>query len=346
MPELRPPPRLRSPNRQTVLDATPIDGLLDSDHQARVVWDFSRGRDITPPTDPLRARHGRPGRAALDPRLAIALWRYATLEGVGSARQRATPCTRHNAFRWRRGGVTVNHHTRADFRVESRQFLDRLLTHSVALLRDQGRIDRNRVAWDGTRVRAGAGAASVRRQPTRDECLIDADDQIARLKAELDDDPSASSRRQAAARERAARERAERVRALEAVTGCGVTVYAPVPQPKDASRDRHPRLPGDRPVIAAWRERMGTAGATAIYTDRAATVEGGNAQARSRVTSASSRSMRRYMSPSRASLKPVASGRVAVNMGGGKRHICWWTCGSGGERSLPERLPLAGFAAV
>ena len=69
---------------------------------------------------------------------------------------------------------------------------------------------------------------------------------------------------------------------LEAVTGCGVTVYAPVPRPKDASRDRHQRLPADGPVIGAWRERMGTADAKAVYKDRAATAECVNAQARNR----------------------------------------------------------------
>ena len=207
------PPRLRSPNRTGVLDATPIDGLLDDDHQARVVWAFCRPLDVTRLTDPLRAREGRPGRPALDPRLAIALWRYATLEGVGSARQLATLCSHHNAFRWLCGGVSVNHHTLADARVEHLDVLDRLLTHSVAVLREQGLVDLNRIAQDGTRVRASAGAASFRRKPTLDECLTEARDQVARLKAELDDDPAAGSRRQAAARERAARERVERVQA-------------------------------------------------------------------------------------------------------------------------------------
>ncbi len=380
--ESRPPPRLRSPDRTAVLDATPLDGLLDCDHQARVVWDFCRQLDVTPLTDPLRAREGRPGRPALDPRLAIALWLYATLEGVGSARAVATLCTEHHAFRWLCGGVSVNHHTLADVRVEHLPFLDALLTHSVAVLREQGLVDLNRVAQDGTRVRASAGAASFRRKPTLDECLIEAEDQVARLKAEMDDDPSAGSRRQAAARERAARERIERIERalarlpelaakkkaddrekarcsttdaeatvmtmadggfrpaynvqfaadtasqvivgvdvlttgsdqgqmtpmveqirtrhgrcpaeyladggfaqhadLEAVSGRGVTVYAPVPRPTDASRDRHQRLPTDSVVIGGWRERMGTAAAKGVDKERAATVECVNAQARNR----------------------------------------------------------------
>jgi hypothetical protein len=148
----------------------------------------------------------------LDPRLGVALWLYATLEGVGSARALDYLCTHHNAFRWLCGGVSVNYHTLSDFRVGHLEFLDGLLTHSVAVLREQDLVDLNRVALDGLRVRASAGAASFRRRPTLEECLQEAQDQVARLKEEMDDDPSGPSRRHAAARARAAQEREERVR--------------------------------------------------------------------------------------------------------------------------------------
>ena len=86
----------------------------------------------------------------------------------------------------------------------------------MAVLREQDLVDLNRVAHDGMRVRASAGAASFHRRATLEECLAEAEDQVARLKEEMDDDPSAPSRRHAAARERAARERAERLQqALE-----------------------------------------------------------------------------------------------------------------------------------
>src|SRR4051812_16986225 len=105
------PPRLRSPDRQQVLSAVRIDGLLGTDHQARTVWDFCRGLDVSALSDRIRSREGGPGRAALDPRLGVALWLYATLEGVGSARALGALCTHHNAFRWLCGGVSVNYHT-------------------------------------------------------------------------------------------------------------------------------------------------------------------------------------------------------------------------------------------
>jgi transposase len=207
---------LRQPDRQQVIPALALDDLLDTDHQARLVWDFCRGLDLDALAESIRSRQGGPGRAAIDPRLCVALWLYATLEGVGSARALAWLCGHHHAFRWLCGGVSVNHHTLSDFRVDHVELLDRLLTHSVAVLREQGLVDLNRVAHDGMRVRASAGAASFHRRPTLEECLREAEDQVARLREELDDDPAAPSRRHAAARERAARERAERLRqALE-----------------------------------------------------------------------------------------------------------------------------------
>ena len=44
------------------------------------------GLDLADFYDRIGSREGGPGRAAIDPRLCIALWLYATLEGVGSAR--------------------------------------------------------------------------------------------------------------------------------------------------------------------------------------------------------------------------------------------------------------------
>lgn len=209
----RPPPRLREADRQQPVHAISLDGLIGPDHQARLVWDFCQGLDLSPLLDAVGSRVGGPGHPAIDPRIQVALWLYATLEGVGSARALARLCVEHAAFRWVAGGVSVNHHTLADFRVGHLGFLDGLLTHSVAVLREQDLVDLNRVAHDGMRVRACAGAASFHRRRTLEEHLEEAREQVARLKEEMDDDPSAPSRRHAAARERAARERRERLEA-------------------------------------------------------------------------------------------------------------------------------------
>src|SRR3954467_15767328 len=82
----RPAPRLRTADRQRVIPAMPLEDLLDDDHQARLVWAYCERLDLTCLHDPIRSRQAGPGHPALDPRLAVALWLYATLEGVGSAR--------------------------------------------------------------------------------------------------------------------------------------------------------------------------------------------------------------------------------------------------------------------
>src|SRR5271166_4864333 len=74
---------------------------------------------------------------------------------------------------------------------------------------------------------------------------------------------------------------------IETLAGNGVAVFAPVPKPRDASRDRHPSFAcsvapqdGDGPAVAAWRQRMAGDEAKEIYKQRAATAECANAQAR------------------------------------------------------------------
>ena len=378
-------PRLRTANRQQVVfRAAPLDALIPHDHPARVVWDYVQGLDLSGLYDRIRSVERGPGRDAIYPKILMTLWLYATIEGVGSARELDGLCREHAAFQWIAGDVSTNYHTLADFRTGHVELLDGLLTRGVAALVAEDLVDLNRVAQDGMRVRASAGAASFRRRPTLEEALAQAEAQVEALRAEVEEDPAASDRREKGARQRAARERAARIKAalgrlpeLEArkkageegkarcsttdptatvmkmadggfrpaynfqfctatdsqvIVGVGVettgsdagqmvpmveqvkerydtvpgavlvdggfaqhdqieavgapalgcTVYAPVPKPKDPQVDRHAPKPGDGAAVAAWRERMGTEGAKAIYKERAATAECVNAQARGR----------------------------------------------------------------
>jgi hypothetical protein len=80
----------------------------------------------------------------------------------------------------------------------------------------QGLVEIRRVAQDGMRVRAAAGASSFRTRATLARLTRIANEQVETLTREVDSDPAASKTREQAARERAARERAERIeRALE-----------------------------------------------------------------------------------------------------------------------------------
>ncbi len=216
-PEVNAEPRLQRPNRaQVELRPVDLEGLLPADHRARVVWEFVEGLDLAPLYAEIKAVEGHAGRPPIDPAILMALWLYATVEGVGSARAVARLCEEHDAYRWLCGGVSVNYHTLADFRVQHVEYLDRALTTSVATLMAQGLVTLTRVAQDGVRVRANAGAASFRRRPRLEACLDEAEAQVEALRRELDDDPGATTRRQAAAQQRAAVERQQRVaKALE-----------------------------------------------------------------------------------------------------------------------------------
>jgi transposase len=206
-------PRIQRPNREQVeLRAVDLEGLLAPDHRARLVWAFVEGLDLAPLYARIRALEGGAGRPPIDPAILTALWLYATLEGVGSARALDRLCAEHDAYRWLCGGVSVNYHTLADFRVAHGELFDRLLTESVAALMSEGLVTLNRVAQDGLRVRASAGGRSFRQRDALEQALAEAEVQVRTLRRELDDDPAATSRRVAAARERAARERLDRAR--------------------------------------------------------------------------------------------------------------------------------------
>jgi transposase len=149
--------------RQIEMRAVDLESLLPAEHRARAVWAFVEGLDLGPLYDGIKALEGVAGHPAIDPRILMALWLYATLEGVGSARALDRLCEEHNAYRWIRGGVGVNHHTLSDFRVAHVEFLDRLLTESVAALLASGTVRMNPAlggTQDGVRVRAHAGASS------------------------------------------------------------------------------------------------------------------------------------------------------------------------------------------
>ncbi|MGH8511311.1 MAG: IS1182 family transposase [Gammaproteobacteria bacterium] len=209
--------RVLMPNRaQIELRASDLESLLPEGHRARIVWAYVEQADLSPMYAGIRAVEGGSGRTSIAPEILFALWLYATLDGVGSARAIARLTQEHDAYRWICGGVQVNHHTLSDFRIDQGEALDGLLTDSLAALLSVGAVKLKRVAQDGMRVRASAGAASFRRKPSLEKCLEEARCQVATLKQQIDGDPGALTRRQQAGRERVVRERQERIeKALE-----------------------------------------------------------------------------------------------------------------------------------
>jgi len=374
-------PRLRRADRAQVrMLACSLDELLPPDHAARTVWAVVQKLDTSGFEAPLLARGSDPGRAATDPKILIALWLYAATEGVGSGRELARLCEEHTAYQWILGGVSINYHTLNDFRVGHGAALDKLFTTLLTTLMHRGVVPVRRLAQDGTRVRASAGAASFHRRQTLERDLAKAREHVEALKRQQEAEVSA---REQAAQERAAREHQERIEAAlralpqieaafekrsprrkaeaqergtvprasttdpearpmrmpdggyrpaynvqlvadtesRAIVGVkvgnngsdmgqapplldqvvertggkveevlldggflhlatidelaekGVTVYAPVMESKNAQGGPHTARPGDSEAVAAWRTRMATPEAKAIYKERGSTIE-------------------------------------------------------------------------
>ena len=205
-------PHVQAPNRaQIELRASDLESLLGEDHRARLVWGYVERQNLSSLLDAIKARGAAPGRRAIDPRILFALWLYATLDGVGSGREVARLTREHDAYRWICGGVAVNYHALNDFRCGNDALMDELLSDNVAALAAVGAITLERVAQDGMRVRADAGAASFRRQARLEEHQAEARELVQTLKTQAQADPRSSNRRAQAAKLRAAQDREQRI---------------------------------------------------------------------------------------------------------------------------------------
>ena len=382
--------RLRKVNRQDVVPVPArLEDLLPHNHLARLIWDVVGCLDLSAFYALIKVVEGEPGAPAIDPKILITLWLYAISQGVSSAREIDDLRVNHLAYIWICGGVSLNYHTISDFRVDYEDELDALMTQVIEQLDQAGLVKLDTQTQDGMRVRASAGAASFRREPTLEKAL----EEVRVLKAQVehlgDDESDKRTARQKAAQERAAGERVERLEAaldempaaraakkaadrdkarvsstdpearvmkhvlsevegmpdggyrpaynwqfglelsnfvitgvdvvntgsdkaqmepmvkqvvrrtrqlpknwlidggfvkltaIEAVDELGITVFGPVPEPKDETRDRYAPLPTDSDIIAEWRRRMGTEEGKATYKQRSL-AELPNAHARSR----------------------------------------------------------------
>jgi transposase len=224
--------------RQAGFELVDLESLVVDDHPVRAVWSFVEGLDLQSFYDRIKARGETPGRPATDPRILLALWLYATADGIGSARALARLCEHHTIYRWICGGVGVNHTMLSEFRLDSGEFLDRLLTSSLAALMKEGLITLDEVITDGTKVRAAASRSSMRRKQTLVELEEKARIRVAELKQELEADSAAGERRLSKRRLSAAEDRARRVAAALA--------KHPAATPKD-EKDQNE---GDDPPLA------------------------------------------------------------------------------------------------
>src|ERR1700751_983573 len=162
--------RVIGPDRaQLRWDVVDLDSQLPDDHRARLVWAFVEGLGLSEVYDRIQGRAAVAGRPGTDPRVVLAVWLYATLEGIGPARAIDRLCQQHAAYRWLCGGAPIDHDLLAEFRRENAAILDRLLSQSLTGLIAEKLVRLEELMIDGTNepapakagVRAHAGRGSM-----------------------------------------------------------------------------------------------------------------------------------------------------------------------------------------
>jgi len=186
-----------------------LDDAVPLDHPVRGIDAVIEKLDLEPFYLLVRSHHGGSGTWATDPKLKLKLWVYATSEGVASPRELAELCLHHDAYRWLCGGVAIKYRCLSKFRMRSGRLFNDLVTKVLALLMQHDLVDLHRIAQDGTRIRASAGAASFRRGATLDELMSVARTHLEEVTRE-GYDPALGARHQAA-RKRAAEDRVTRL---------------------------------------------------------------------------------------------------------------------------------------
>jgi len=257
-----------------------LDSQLPDDHRARLVWAFVQGLELGEFYDRIKARDEVAGRPATDPQVVLAVWLYATMEGIGSARAIDRLCQQHAAYRWLCGGAPINHDLLAAFRRENAVALDRLLTQSLTGLIAEKLISLEELTIDGTKVRARAGRGSMSKRKRLERIEKAVAERVAELKDELDKDPAEPERRRKRRALQAAEERARRVerahqklaelvqeQAVRARTHA--TEEAEKGEPKVSVSDpevRSMRL-ADGAVAPAWNVQVATANGFIVAID-------------------------------------------------------------------------------
>lgn len=144
--------------------------MLAPDHLARAIFLIVGTLNLSGFTRNAKAVEGQPGRPFLSPQMMLALWLYALSQGIGSAREIERLCATDQAFGWLTRGLSVSHDALSAFLIGHRQVLDQLLADVLATLLHQGLLSLERVAQDGTRIRASASAPSFRRLASLQDC--------------------------------------------------------------------------------------------------------------------------------------------------------------------------------
>lgn len=202
--------RTREPRRSQGWLFVQMPGAgLEEGHPARLLAAAVERLDVTAFVEGARAVEGHAGRPCTSPRLLLTLWLYGLSQGVGSASELARRCRTDEAYRWLAGGVDVSHDALSAFLVGHRPALQGLFTQVLGLLLAHGLVDLQRLALDGTRIRASACAPSFRSREALEACRQQAALHLEAVLAQAD--AGEEGVRQRAAQVAAARAYARRV---------------------------------------------------------------------------------------------------------------------------------------
>jgi transposase len=184
-----------------------LDAMVEPEHPARAIWAFVGRLNLSSLYEQIKSHVGEAGSSAHDPKVQIALWLYGYSQGISSSREITRLCRERITWRWLCGDQPINHHTLSDFRVDYRDELDAIFTHSLAVLRAEGLISLERVTQDGTQIKAAAGVDTFKGAERIQAYLQAAKEQVAKP-ADL---ATEGMERQHKARQRGARERLARL---------------------------------------------------------------------------------------------------------------------------------------
>lgn len=202
--------------KQFRLEPLDVDRLIDDNHPARKIWRVVEQLDLSRFESDVRAVESRPGRPPHSPQVLVAVWIYAVSRGLHSAREVERQMQYEPALRWLTGLNVINHHSLSDFRVGYGEALRELFEQVLAMLTMKGLITLERVAVDGTKIRADAGKKSFGKRAKIEAHLTLAREHLDELERQERDEHA--TQRQQAARRRAAREREQRLaEALEEI---------------------------------------------------------------------------------------------------------------------------------
>lgn len=187
--------RFRQPPDRTQLTFLPmsVDQFVGPDDDVRFVDAFVESLDLSE----IESAFSDLGRPAYAPRTLVKLLVYGRLRGVRTGRGLAEAAEENMRFYWLLGGEKPDFRTICDFRKRFAPQLGDLLKQTIDVGVREGVIRLERVAIDGTIIRASAGSGTFRRRESLERELerldlsfqpdVDADE-VERESSKDDDD--------------------------------------------------------------------------------------------------------------------------------------------------------------